>query len=236
MHFKIIGCSLITGLMSAAALAEPAVQPGDTLESLSKVKISTTVNGQPGSLEELLSSGKIRLADSQTAAAPETAQQGAEGAPQQTASREAGSSAELPQGADMQQAAQQESLNSSQDESAMQNAPAIAPPAQPADQDSATQAMQQAMQNDAQSAVPDSAAAAQESAQAQAPAVMAADGEAAAAPTIVSSADAPVNAESAMPEGADQAIQAAPEAPAAEQPLQVSPEAPDSLAVPETQQ
>ena len=232
MHFKIIGCSLITGLMSAAALAEPAVQPGDTLESLSKVKISTTVNGQPGSLEELLSSGKIRLADSQTAAVPETAQQSAEGAPQQTASRETGSSAELPQGADMQQAAQQESLNSSQDESAMQNAPAIAPPAQPADQDSATQAMQ----NDAQSAVPDSAAAAQESAQAQAPAVMAADGEAAAAPTIVSSADAPVNAESAMPEGADQAIQAAPEAPAAEQPLQASPEAPDSLAVPETQQ
>ena len=45
MHSKLLGLSLITGLMSATAFAEPPIQPGDTLESLSKVKVMTTVNG-----------------------------------------------------------------------------------------------------------------------------------------------------------------------------------------------
>lgn len=63
MHSKILGLGLISGLMSAAAFAEPPIQPGDTLESLSKVKVVTTVNGQPGSIEELVASGQIKLAE-----------------------------------------------------------------------------------------------------------------------------------------------------------------------------
>jgi len=50
IHSKIIGIGVITGLCSMAAMAEPAVQPGDTLESLSKVKVTTTVNGHPALL------------------------------------------------------------------------------------------------------------------------------------------------------------------------------------------
>lgn len=61
MHSKILGLGLISGLMSAAAFAEPSIQPGDTLESLSKVKIVTTVNGQPGSIQDLVSSGQVQL-------------------------------------------------------------------------------------------------------------------------------------------------------------------------------
>lgn len=58
---KILGLGLITGIISVAAFAEPAIQPGETLESLSQAKISTTVNGQPGSLQELAASGKIKI-------------------------------------------------------------------------------------------------------------------------------------------------------------------------------
>ena len=36
MHAKLLSLSLITGLMSATAFAEPAIQAGDSLESLSK--------------------------------------------------------------------------------------------------------------------------------------------------------------------------------------------------------
>ena len=61
MHSKILGLGLISGLMSAAAFAEPSIQPGDTLESLSKVKIVTTVNSQPGSIQDLVSSGQVQL-------------------------------------------------------------------------------------------------------------------------------------------------------------------------------
>jgi hypothetical protein len=60
---KIIGLGLISGLMSAAAMAEPPIQPGDTLQSLSQVKITTTVNGQQGSIQELVASGQVRIAD-----------------------------------------------------------------------------------------------------------------------------------------------------------------------------
>ena len=58
---KILGLGLIAGIISVAAFAEPAVQPGETLESLSQAKITTTVNGQPGSLQELAASGKIKI-------------------------------------------------------------------------------------------------------------------------------------------------------------------------------
>ena len=65
---KILGLGLFTSVISAGAFAEPPVQPGETLESLSKAKISTTVNGQEGSLETLVNSGQIRLVDPRTAA------------------------------------------------------------------------------------------------------------------------------------------------------------------------
>lgn len=61
MYSKLLGASLITGLMSATAFAEPPIQPGDTLESLSKAKVVTTVNGQPGSLQDIVASGQVRI-------------------------------------------------------------------------------------------------------------------------------------------------------------------------------
>ena len=71
MHAKLLSLSLITGLMGATAFAEPAIQAGDSLDSLSKVKVSTTVNGQAGSIQDLVASGQIRIVDaSQALAAP----------------------------------------------------------------------------------------------------------------------------------------------------------------------
>jgi len=71
IHSKIIGIGVIAGLCSMAALAEPAVQPGETLESLSKVKVTTTVNGQPGSISDLVNSGKVQqVSAAPTGAAP----------------------------------------------------------------------------------------------------------------------------------------------------------------------
>ena len=63
MRLNILALSLLSGLSfaSATAFAESAVQAGETLESLSQAKVTTTVNGQPGSLDELLSSGQIKL-------------------------------------------------------------------------------------------------------------------------------------------------------------------------------
>ncbi|WP_224992238.1 hypothetical protein [Acinetobacter pittii] len=46
MHSKIIGFTAMMGIMSSMAFAEPAIQPGDTLESLSKTRITTNVNTQ----------------------------------------------------------------------------------------------------------------------------------------------------------------------------------------------
>ena len=65
---KALGLGLFTSVISVAAFAEPPVQPGETLESLSKAKISTKVNGQEASLESLVNSGQIRLVDPRTAA------------------------------------------------------------------------------------------------------------------------------------------------------------------------
>ena len=64
MHSKILASlGLIGTVISASAFAEPPIQPGDTLESLSQAKVTTTVNGQPGSIQELVSSGQIKLLD-----------------------------------------------------------------------------------------------------------------------------------------------------------------------------
>lgn len=46
MHSRIIGFTAMMGIMSSVAFAEPAIQPGDTLESLSKTRITTNVNTQ----------------------------------------------------------------------------------------------------------------------------------------------------------------------------------------------
>ena len=46
MHSRVIGFTVIMGIMSSVAFAEPAIQPGDTLESLSKARITTNVSTQ----------------------------------------------------------------------------------------------------------------------------------------------------------------------------------------------
>ncbi|ENV58339.1 hypothetical protein F951_00669 [Acinetobacter soli CIP 110264] len=53
--------ALITGTLSMTAFAEAPVQAGETLESLSQVRVSTTVNGQPGSIADLVNSGKVQV-------------------------------------------------------------------------------------------------------------------------------------------------------------------------------
>lgn len=46
MHSRIIGFTAMMGMMTSVAFAEPAIQLGDTLESLSKARITTNVNTQ----------------------------------------------------------------------------------------------------------------------------------------------------------------------------------------------
>ena len=56
--------ALATGLLATTAVfAEPPVQPGQTLESLSQAQVTTTVNGQPGSLQQLMQSGQYKPVD-----------------------------------------------------------------------------------------------------------------------------------------------------------------------------
>ncbi|WP_168398303.1 hypothetical protein [Acinetobacter indicus] len=43
MHSKQLGMALCLGMLMTSAWAEPALQPGDTLESLSQVRITTTL-------------------------------------------------------------------------------------------------------------------------------------------------------------------------------------------------
>lgn len=62
--------ALITGTLSMTAFAEAPVQAGETLESLSQVKVSTTVNGQPGSIADLVNSGKVQVIASAQPSAP----------------------------------------------------------------------------------------------------------------------------------------------------------------------
>lgn len=74
MHSKILASIGVIGTMlSVSAFAEAPVQPGETLESLSKVKVMTTVNGQPGSIQELVNSGQIKLIAPDTAPTQATA-------------------------------------------------------------------------------------------------------------------------------------------------------------------
>lgn len=71
---QLLGLGIFSSVISAAAFAEPPVQPGETLESLSKAKITTTINGQQGSIESLVNSGQVRLVNpamSTPASAPE---------------------------------------------------------------------------------------------------------------------------------------------------------------------
>ncbi|RGD92563.1 hypothetical protein [Acinetobacter sp. SWAC57] len=82
MHSKILmSIGLIGTLVSASAFAEPPIQPGDTLESLSQAKITTTVNGQPGSIQELVNSGQIKLLKPNVANVPAPVNQATQGTP-----------------------------------------------------------------------------------------------------------------------------------------------------------
>lgn len=58
---KVLAFGLLMGLVNVTAFAEPAVQAGETLESLSQAKITTSINGQPGSIQALVQSGQVRL-------------------------------------------------------------------------------------------------------------------------------------------------------------------------------
>ncbi|OTG59417.1 hypothetical protein B9T36_08635 [Acinetobacter sp. ANC 4204] len=82
MHSKILmSIGLIGTVVSASAFAEPPIQPGDTLESLSQAKITTTVNGQPGSIQELVNSGQIKLLKPNVANVPAPVNQATQGTP-----------------------------------------------------------------------------------------------------------------------------------------------------------
>ncbi|WP_407306792.1 hypothetical protein [Acinetobacter sp.] len=218
MHSKLlVGLSLVTGLMSATAFAEPAIQPGDSLESLSKVKVTTTVNGQAGSIQDLVASGQIRIIDSNQIAA-DPAQAGSE--TEQVQSNSA-TIANVPQAADINNTTAQttevlpEQVNSPVLEQTAQAAPESADPMQP-NTELAAQHTEQVME--------------QEAAVVQAPV----NENIAAAAMISSSAAAPVNtaetneAFAATPEAMqpNNAAQAAPEADLTDAPLNASPEAP----------
>lgn len=82
MHSKILmSIGLIGTVVSASAFAEPPIQPGDTLESLSQAKITTTVNGQPGSIQELVNSGQIKLLKPNVANVPAPVNKATQGTP-----------------------------------------------------------------------------------------------------------------------------------------------------------
>ena len=237
MHSKLLGLSLVTGLMSATAFAEPAIQPGDSLESLSKVKVTTTVNGQVGSIQDLVTSGQIRIVDAgQVATTPADA-----GSETQKVQTNSAVDVNAPQATDINTTAQAVEALPEQT-----NSPALEQTAQAASenvdpQPNAELAAQQAEQ------VMD-----QETA-AQAP-VNETNENIAAAPMTSSSPDAPVNAAdmsqtdvtneavaaapvntaetneafAAAPETAQpqDAVQAAPEAGINDAPVNASPEAP----------
>ncbi len=46
MYSKKLALALLASVFSLSAWAEPAIQPGDTIESLSKVKITTSIHAQ----------------------------------------------------------------------------------------------------------------------------------------------------------------------------------------------
>ncbi|MFW1858018.1 hypothetical protein [Acinetobacter defluvii] len=68
MRLKLLGLSFLTGLSmaSVSAFAEPPIQPGETIESLSKVRFLTPENQQIAAAPEALTPQ-----DSPMQAAPE---------------------------------------------------------------------------------------------------------------------------------------------------------------------
>lgn len=79
MHSKNIVLALLLGMSTASVFAEPALQEGDTLESLSKVRISVTlqeplaVEVDAPELEETAAEhGVVASAQPQTAVETET--------------------------------------------------------------------------------------------------------------------------------------------------------------------
>lgn len=226
MHFKLLGLSLVTGMMSATAFAEPAIQPGDTLESLSKVKVSTAVNGQAGSIEELVASGQIRIVDAGQVATKANA------ASSETAAQaRSASDATVAQSSEINTAAQVDSSSAQANESAIeQTAQAVSDyvdQIQPNSELAAQQAEQGSDQQIATAPVNQSAADAQVNA-ANMPQAELSNESAAAAPANHVETTATQEAFAATPEATqpDDAVQAAPEAAVIDAPVKVSPEVP----------
>ena len=97
MHSKILmSIGLIGTVVSASAFAEPPIQPGNTLESLSQAKITTTVNGQPGSIQELVNSGQIKLLKPNVANVPAPVNQATQGTPNDQAMMPTTTQTEVP--------------------------------------------------------------------------------------------------------------------------------------------
>jgi hypothetical protein len=200
MHSKILmSIGLIGTVVSASAFAEPPIQPGDTLESLSQAKITTTVNGQPGSIQELVNSGQIKLLEPNVANVPAPVNQATQGTPNDQAMMPTTTQTEAP----VQQ---------------------VMPDASAPQEIAATPTEQHPLAPNAELSVQQAEAALND---AVAPAANADMNTApAATPQFDSSAEAPVNAvESDSLPSLDAPAQALPDA-SMEQPMQAMPEAP----------
>ena len=239
MHSKLLGLSLITGLMSATAFAEPPIQPGDTLESLSKVKVMTTVNGQAGSIQDLVASGQIRIVDANQVASAST--QNASEAVSPASTMQAPMQQATPEQQDVNSTAQmiEPPLDQSSDPAHAQAA-AVAPENTPAIQPDAELAAQQAEQVVGQEVATQAPMTSTNNApmlssSAQTP-VNAGDGTqtdvtaeaVAAAPVNEADINMDTEALAAAPEldQSNDAIQAAPEMPNTDAPVNASPEVP----------
>ena len=239
MHSKLLGLSLITGLMSATAFAEPPIQPGDTLESLSKVKVMTTVNGQAGSIQDLVASGQIRIVDANQVASASTQNTSESVSPAST--MQAPMQQATPEQQDVNSTAQmiEPPLDQSSDPAHAQAA-AVAPENTPAIQPDAKLAAQQAEQVVGQEVATQAPMTSTNNApmlssSAQTP-VNAGDGTqtdvtaeaVAAAPVNEADINMDTEALAAAPEldQSSDAIQAAPEMPNTDAPVNASPEVP----------
>lgn len=239
MHSKLLGLSLITGLMSATAFAEPPIQPGDTLESLSKVKVMTTVNGQAGSIQDLVASGQIRIVDANQVASASTQNTSESVSPAST--MQAPMQQATPEQQDVNSTAQmiEPPLDQSSDPAHAQAA-AVAPENTPAIQPDAELAAQQAEQVVGQEVATQAPMTSTNNApmlssSAQTP-VNAGDGTqtdvtaeaVAAAPVNKADINMDTEALAAAPEldQSNDAIQAAPEMPNTDAPVNASPEVP----------
>ena len=239
MHSKLLGLSLITGLMSATAFAEPPIQPGDTLESLSKVKVMTTVNGQAGSIQDLVASGQIRIVDANQVASASTQNTSESVSPAST--MQAPMQQATPEQQDVNSTAQmiEPPLDQSSDPAHAQAA-AVAPENTPAIQPDAELAAQQAEQVVGQEVATQAPMTSTNNApmlssSAQTP-VNAGDGTqtdvtaeaVAAAPVNEADINMDTEALAAAPEldQSSDAIQAAPEMPNTDAPVNASPEVP----------